>query len=168
MKSLPRPYLLVAMLFVCAFAAAGTLPGSANSANTTNSATHQLIVFSPTSLRQPANAADCKAHVYGNPYFDHVRYGCDHATANYIFLIWDYPGCPPAKPSCIVDGFHVFRTDAGRQDNGIHNDGTVVQIYYTGGRACWVVTEVRGNSESPDSNQFCIYPVPVKMQQIPH
>ena len=160
MKSLPRLYLLVAVLFVCALAAAGALPVSANSANTTNSNTHQLIVLSPTNLRQPANAAECKAHVYNNPYFDHVRYGCDHATANYIFLIWDYPGK--------ADGFHVFRTDVGRQDNGIHNDGTVAQIYYTGGRACWVVTAVRGNSESSDSNQFCLYPVPQKLHQIPH
>lgn len=159
MKSLPRLYLLVAVLFVCAFAAAGALPGSANSVST-NSTTHQLVVLSPTNLRQPASAADCKAHVYNNPYYEHVLFGCDHPSANYIHLIWDYSGK--------ADGFHVFRTDVGRQDNGIHRDGTVAQVYYTGGRACWVVTAVRGNSESSDSNQFCLYPVPARVHQIPH
>jgi hypothetical protein len=158
LPSLPRLYMLVALLFVCAFAAAGTLPGSANSVNSTNSTTHQLIVLTPTNLRQPANAADCQSHVYVKS--DNIYYGCSHPSANYIFLVWDYSGK--------ADGFHVYRTDVGRQDYGIRHYGTLAQIYYAGGRACWVVTAVRGTSESPDSNQFCLYAVPARMHAIPH
>ena len=168
MKSLPRLHLLVAALSICALAMTGPLPGSASTNTTGNAAGNNvarpLVVPRPSNLRQPANSADCVSHVYngGAGYYEHIAYGCSHPTANYTFLVWDYSGARPH------DGYHVYRTDSGRQDYGIHNDGTVAQIYYAGGRACFVVTAVNGTTESPDSNQFCIYPVAAPMHVMPH
>ena len=92
----------------------------------------------PLNLRQPANAADCVAHVAGGGtgYYEHVAYGCSHPTAGYFYLIWDYSG--PA------DGFHIYRVDGARQDYGVHKDGTVAQIQASG--TCFVVTAVRGSN----------------------
>lgn len=167
MKSLPRLSLVVAALSVCALAAAASLPGQASTSTTgsvtgSSSTTHVLITYAPTNLRQPASPADCLNHVYlhGTGYYEHIGYGCSHPTANYIYLIWDYAG---ARPS----GYHVYRTDSGRQDYGIHNDGTVAQVYYPGGRVCYVVTAVTGNNESKDSNQYCVLPTAVRQQAIP-
>ncbi len=170
MKSLPKLYLLVVVLSACALAA-GTLPGSAKVPTTGSASVLQLApLAAPVNLRLPANGADCQNHVYnhGAGYFEHIYFGCTHPTTNYIYLVWDYPGCVPANPTgCHVDGFHVFRTDAGRQDNGTTNLGTLAQIYYAGGRACWVVRAVKGTTESQDSNQFCIYPM-VQLHPLNH
>jgi hypothetical protein len=142
---------------------AGAVPAGASTNTTGGNIQHVVGILAPANLRLPANAADCVNHVYlhGAGYYEHAAYGCSHPTANYVILIWDY--------TRHVDGFHIWRTDGTRQDYGIHNDGTMAQIYYPGGHACYVVTAVIGNQESPDSNQYCLnsYIAPNRLV-IPH
>jgi hypothetical protein len=163
MRSLSGLKLLGIVLSACALAAAASSRGIASTTTTgASSATHTLITLTPTNLHQTVNSSECLQHVYnhGQGYYEHVAFGCSHPTQNYIHLVWDYTGK--------ADGFHIYRTDSGRQDYGIHNDGTVAQIYYTGGRACFVVTAVTGKTESQDSNQYCILPSAVQQRVIPH
>jgi len=111
----------------------------------------QVNVPPPTNLHQAASAAECLSHVPngGQGFFEHDAYGCSHPTPGYVTLVWDF--------TSQADGFHVYRVDGTRRDYGIHHDGTMALVS-SSGFACFVVTAVRGSSESQDSNRYCVVP----------
>ena len=144
---------------LCAALSQGT-PALGVPTNATQPIPAPIAMQSPTNLRQPMNSADCLKHVAGGGqgYYEHVAFGCSHPTAGYVTLIWDWAGGE-------VSGFHVWRVDNGRQDYGVHSDGTVAFIH-SSGYACFVVTAVQGSGQSRDSNRYCVVPMAKPIQQL--